>query len=228
MNFPYHAIDLTHVLDENTPTWNLDCGYRQKILADYKDFDTELKFRVNGVNMHAGIGTHMDSPAHCFSGGNSIDQIDLNSLICPCFKIDISQKSTITYSLTTQDILEFEEKHGEISKGSFVIVYMGWDNHWNNPKQYHNNYEFPSVSAEAALLFLERDIAGLGVDTLSPDRPSDGYEVHKHLLGNNKYIVENVAHATMLPETGSFSIALPLNGKDLSEAPIRLVGLLER
>jgi kynurenine formamidase len=68
--------------------------------------------------------------------------------------------------------------------------------YWDIPERYHNHYQFPTVSREAAKLLLLRNISGLGIDTLSPDGPDDDYPVHQLLLGANKYIVENVATPT--------------------------------
>ena len=64
------------------------------------------------------------------------------------------------------------------------------------------------------------------IDTLSPDLPSSGFPVHKHVLGAGKYIVENIANASKLPPVGSITLAMPIKVAGLTEAPIRLIGLL--
>lgn len=68
----------------------------------------------------------------------------------------------------------------------------------------------------------------LGIDTLSPDRSEDGFKVHKTFLGADKIILENVANLGGMPPTGSFVMILPIKIKDGTEAPVRLVGLVER
>lgn len=130
------------------------------------------------------------------------------------------------YSLTVADIQEFENQYGCISAGSFVLIRTGWEQFWPIPARYHNNYIFPSVSLDAAHYFLERNIVGLGIDTLSPDRPDNGYPVHAALLGAGKYIIENIANSHLLPATGSYVLILPLKIKDGTEAPVRLIGLI--
>lgn len=67
----------------------------------------------------------------------------------------------------------------------------------------------------------------VGIDTLSLDRPADGFPVHKLFLGNGKYIVENVANLANLPITGSCILALPIKVRGATEAPIRLIGLIK-
>lgn len=85
--------------------------------------------------------------------------------------------------------------------------------------------QFPSLSAEAAQLLIERGIAGIAIDTLSPDCPGSGDPVHRIMLSNNKYMIENIAHADQLPPVGAYVIALPLKIES-TEAPIRVVGLI--
>lgn len=178
MTFLYKLIDLTHPLDINIPSWIGDCGFNHKLHIDYSDCSGEDKFRVMTIKMHAGIRTHMDAPSHCIPFGRCIHDFDINELLMPCSVIDISEKCHERSSLTCDDIDAFESKHGLITKGSCVMVKTGWSQFWAEPAKYHNNYVFPSVAIEAATLLLKRNINALGIDTLSPDRPEDGFKVH--------------------------------------------------
>jgi kynurenine formamidase len=226
MKFPYQLIELTQALDDNSPAWDAGCGFSSSIVLDYTDCTSEPPFRVQNLTMPAGMGTHMDAPSHCCPDGLSIDQIPLDQLVAPCVVIDVSQKAHELYSVTPQDIADFEKTQGLIECDSFVIIKTGWSRFWNNPIQYLNNHKFPSISAETATLLVSRGIVGLGVDTLSPDRPDDGFPVHRILLSSGRYIVENIANNELLPSTGSFVMAFPLKIKQATEAPMRLIGLL--
>lgn len=226
--FPYTIIDLTHTLDSTIPTWSGGCGFNNDVHIDYSDCPGAYTFRVMKVKMHAGIGTHMDAPSHCIPGGKFIHDFNANDLVMPCVVIDVSDTCFERYSLSVQDVESFENKHGVIPKGSCVLVKTGWSKFWQTPATYHNNYVFPSVSAEAAELLLQREINAIGIDTLSPDRPEDGFKVHKTLLGAGKIIIENVANLDSMPPTGSFCLILPIKIKNGTEAPVRLVGLLEK
>ena len=179
------------------------------------------------MTLFAGLGTHMDAPAHCISGAKTIDAFTLNELIGPCVVIDVSEKSHADYRLLPETIIAFEQKYGPISVGSFVIIRTGWDRFWNEPEKYRNNLQFPSISHEAALLLLERKIVGLGIDTLSPDTPHSGYPVHQTLLKAGIYLIENVANSEKLPPKGSISLALPLKIEEATEAPMRFIALIE-
>ena len=69
---------------------------------------------------------------------------------------------------------------------------------------------------------------GIGVDTLSPDTGKQGFPVHDIFLGAGKYLVENIANSESLPNVGAHILVLPLKIQGGTEAPVRLVGLVEK
>lgn len=227
MTFPYKLIDLTHTLESSIPTWNGSCGFNHQIKQDYKDCSGDIKFRIMKFSMHAGVGTHMDAPSHCIAGGASIHELELDDLCMPCVVIDISDKAQERYSLTTDDVITFENTYGSIAKGSCVLIKTGWERFWHTPEQYRNNLVFPSVSHEAANLLLTRGVMALGIDTPSPDRPEDGFNVHQVFLGGGKILLENVANLNSMPPINGFVMALPIKVKEATEAPVRLVGMIK-
>lgn len=222
----FSVIDLSHIISPDTPSWTGDCGFKHELLCDYHDCTTQTKFRGQKISMFASIGTHMDAPAHCIKGGKDIASLDIKQLCVPCVVINIADRADERYMLSVTDVLNFEEKYGMIKQDSFVIVHTGWDRFWDMRDKYHNNHVFPSISAQAASLLLERGITGLGIDTLSPDRPDNDFPVHQLILGAGKYIIENIAHADQMPVVGGYLLALPLKIKSGTEAPMRLVGLV--
>jgi len=224
LSFPYKIIDLTHTLDENIPHWDEGCGFKQDNIIDYADCNTEIQFRVQQIKMQAGIGTHIDAPAHCSPHGIYINEIPLQDLIAPCVVIDVSMFAHSKYTVSLNDVKSFEQINTPINSNSLVFFRTGWEKYWDTPEQYRNHYLFPSISKDVAEYLLERGIKGIGIDTLSPDRPEDGFPVHKILLGNGKYIIENVANLKNMPIIGGFICALPLKTKGGTEAPVRLVG----
>lgn len=226
-SFPYKIIDLTHTLQDDIPSWDGGCGYTHVNRMNYDDCRSDVKFCVQDIKMNAGIGTHIDAPAHCIPNGLTVAELSLADLIAPCLVIDVSQHAHECYSISIEDIQLFEKNHGPIATGCFIMIRTGWEKFWNDPEQYRNHYRYPSVSREAAEYCLQRGIVGLGIDTLSPDRPEDGYPVHAAVLGAGKYIVENAANLSELPYTGSHILALPIKTKGGTEAPIRLIALTE-
>lgn len=167
-------IDLSHSIDENSPTWEGSaCGFSHKNLTNYgKDL-----FKVQKFEMLAGIGTHLDAPSHLFENAATIDQIPLKKLIFPIAIIDIRNKvlENDSYQATLKDVKENEATHGNIEKNSLLIFNTGWAKHWKDKKKYRNQdnnniMHFPSIAPEIAREYLDI-ISGIGLDTLSPDAP---------------------------------------------------------
>lgn len=218
-------VDLTHLITPNIPHWNSSCGFSIEMMLDY-----DQGFRTQKIAMHAGTGTHMDAPSHFVKGGMSIDDIPIDKLIVPLSVIDVSAKADASYLISPQDVDEYEKKYEPIPKGNFVIGYTGWSRFWPDIERYRNVDQkglvhFPAFSKETAQLLLNREIAGLGIDTLSPDCDLD-FPVHKLLLGNEKYIVENMANCHLLPPKGAYALLFPLN-MDSTESPMRAIGVIQ-
>lgn len=218
-------IDLTHTIEESMASWDGSCGFKSTVTLDYVGCTTDVKFRVMEFHLQAGIGTHIDAPSHCIPGGLTIDRLCLADLYMPCVVIDVSDKAHARYSVTPDDILSFEKTYGPIGQNSCVMIKTGWEQFWHEPEKYRNNLVFPAVSAEAAVALLDRGARALGIDTLSPDRPEEGYPVHQAFLGAGKVLIENVANLDQMPPCGGFILALPLKVKGATEAPLRLIGI---
>lgn len=222
----FKVIDLTQPLYENAPSWGGYCGFCLEIKKDYDQL-----FRVNRIQMDAGIGTHMDAPCHLFKDGISIEKIPLEQLITQACVIDVSNQTHPDYEISVQDIEQYETVHGHIPKKSLVIGFTGWHRFWNNATAYRNTdssgqMHFPAFSAEATKMLLTRDIAGIAIDTLSPDCLDASFSVHRLILGKGKYIIENIGDCSQIPPKGAYIIALPLKIQQSTESPIRIVALI--
>lgn len=219
-------IDLTHPISPTIPTWDGSCGFELIVATDYSDCTAPDLFRVHTMKTRAGIGTHMDAPAHCIPDAQTIESIQLEQLVTACVVIKIETKGDERYSISPARIEEFEQVNGRIPEGSFVIFHTGWDTRWNTPELYHNNHIFPSVHIDTAQILLKRNVVGLGIDTLSSDTGHDGFPVHRAFLGAGKYLVENIAHAGQLPPFGAQIFVMPMKMQDATEAPVRLIAAL--
>lgn len=218
-------IDLTHLITPNIPSWNNTCGFSIETLLDY-----DQGYRTQKLCMNGGTGTHMDAPSHFIKGGMNIDDIPIEKLIVPAAVLNLSEKADANYLISTNDINEYEKTYGRIPENCLVIGYTGWSRFWPDSERYINSdsegfFHFPSFSKEAAEALLEREISGIGIDTLSPDCDLS-FPVHKLLLTNGKYIIENLANCHLMPPQGAYVIALPLN-MDSTESAIRAVGIIQ-
>lgn len=223
-----HYVDLTHTVCSDMPSWSGSCPFHAEIKRDYDEGVRVLKYK-----MHASTGTHIDAPSHFFREGMHVADLALENLIVSCCMIDISSKRHEALQLEIEDIEAYEKKHGKIPKQSFVIARTGWEAFWKDSARYRNIKEdgvmrFPTFSKKAATYLVEKEIAGIGIDTLSPDPADSDHPVHHIVLGAGKYIVENLCNLSKLPPSGAFAIILPIKIKEGAEAPIRCVGVIPR
>lgn len=96
-----------------------------------------------------------------------------------------------------------------------------------HPQYKQPRMHFPGLAADAATwLVQERSVAGLGIDTLSPDPgAAEGFAVHNIVLGADKYILENL-NLEGVPARGAAALVAPTNLKGAPEAPVRVFALL--
>ncbi|XP_074661829.1 isatin hydrolase-like isoform X2 [Tubulanus polymorphus] len=198
---------------------------------------------IENGNYESGehVGTHMDSPAHFIYGGWHVDEIPTYRLIGPAVKISVRTQAATNkdYSLTTNDVLAWESKHGRIPDGAILFLESGTSRFYDEGmKKYagadqfmdeNNNvlFHFPGFSSEVAdFLVKHRRIVGVCVDAPSFDiGPSTTLPVHHIFLGNKIWAIENVADMTALPTTGSIATVYPMKIRGGSGAPTRVVAI---
>lgn len=191
------VVDLSHVFGTNIPTYLLD----EK--PQHEDFVTVENdgFYIQRWNFTEHAGTHVDIPAHFIADGETVDNYPADLLISPAVVIDISAKSAenADAALDVADIEAWESANGEIPTGSLVFLYSGWDTRWSDPEAFRNAdadgvQHYPGFSPEAATFLVEqRDIRGIGVDTLSLDiGTSTTFDVHVTILAAGKYGIEGL------------------------------------
>lgn len=181
--------------------------------------------------MHAGIGTHIDAPSHFIPNGQNIGDMPIEHFICPGHLIDVRSKVTPEYLITLTDIHDYEHSYGPLREGSVVIGFTGWLERWGQNEKYRNEdtsgrMRFPGFHHEAASYLVEKNIYGIGIDTLSPDGCTEGFPVHHIILGANKYIIENLTNLSLLPKNNFYIITLPIKVSIGTEAACRTIAIV--
>ncbi len=223
-------VDLTHDLHRDMPFWPGTAPFVIERLADY-----DKGYRMHRFSLWENIGTHIDAPAHFIEGGRSVHELGLNDLVAPVAVINVQDRVALDpdYQLSVQDVLTWEEQNGRVRPGSLVVMNTGWYKKFSDPKAYINQDEtgvlhFPGFSAAAAQLLVERDIAGIGIDTLSLDPGNDlSFPVHKVILEAGKFQVENMNNLDALPAAGAVAVIGVLPVEDASQAQARIFAFME-
>lgn len=156
--------------------------------------------------------THLDVPAHFVAGGRFSPEITLEELVRPLAVVDISSRAAANADaeVLVSDLVAFERREGRIKRGSVVAMNSGWAARSGSVAAYRNvgadgRQHFPGFSKAAVEWLLEeRDIAGIGVDTLSLDPGrSQTFDAHVTLLRANRYGIENLANLHRVPPRGA-------------------------
>ena len=226
-------MDLSHKIDENSPKFPALPALEKETLFTLKDGFYVQKFSVVGQ-----YGTHIDAPIHFVEGGRWLDEIELKDLLLPLYVIDKSAEVAANndYEITKQDILDFEEKYGEIIPESFVAFRSDWSKRWPNYDEIRNLdknevQHTPGWSREALeFLIKERKVKAVGHETLDTDSgvsaAAEGLVNEYYLLEQDIYQVEVLANLDQVPATGALiSVAYP-NWTEATGSPARVVAIL--
>lgn len=211
------TVDLTYPLDESNPYWPGDNygPFSYDVIATFEK-DNVLS---GAFSMPEHLGTHLDAPNHFVKGQVGVDEIPLEKLVAPLVVIDIrtAVSDDADYQLTVDDLNAWEQRNGFIPPRSVVFALTGWGTRWSDFESYKNadgegTLHFPGFSPESAeWLVQEREISGLGIDTLSVDPGvSQDFAVHHIVHGSGGYHIENAARLDEVPETGAWLLAAPI------------------
>jgi kynurenine formamidase len=225
--------DLTHLLRPGFPVYpgtQPPEGFKRETT----DFIAQGGFYVNRWELTEHVGTHLDAPAHRFAGADTLEKLPLAKMLLPAAVIDIRDRAARDHdaTLTPDDILAWERRHGRLPAGAAVFLNSGWDGRADAGEPFLNRdaagvMHFPGVSVEAAeFLVREREVALMGVDTLSLDAgPSEDYPAHSTLLGAGVWGAECVANLGAIPPAGAMVFAGAPKVEGASGGPVRLLAI---
>lgn len=226
------VIDLSHTLGPDLP--DFQPGKTQFVYQKVHSIATN-GYASGKFTCPEHYGTHIDAPSHFVDGATSIDKLQAQDLVLPCVVIDVRKeaKDNPDYALTVAKIEAFE-KQGQIPTGAAVLLLTGWSERWSEAKAYINQdskgtMHFPAFSKESAnFLLAKRKVRALGVDTISADiGASTTYDVHKIMLQQGKYLIENLNNLDKLKARGCTLICAPLPLKGGTGSPARIMALVK-
>jgi kynurenine formamidase len=225
------AHDLTHTFTPTIP-----------VFPSFKPIQIRPKFSIakdgffaNEITFDEHTGTHMDGPAHFVAGQMTADKLPADKFFAPLAVVSIDGRAATNADalLTVDDILAWEKRHGRLPAGAFVAMYSGWESRIGNADRFLNRdangtMHAPGFSEEAArFLVKERDIVGVGVDTLSLDAASaQQFVAHLALLGAGKYGVELLANLNTVPPSGATIIVGAPKHEGASGGPARVYAVV--
>lgn len=240
-------IDLTHTLNESFPSLQLPEPFAQTsgfIKHKISQFDENGPgWYWNNFTCGEHTGTHFDAPAHWISGRdypeNTVDTIPVENFIRPAVVIDASAEvaQDENWLLTPEFLQAWEEKHGKIPAGAWVLFRTDWSKRLEQSAEAYLNMKengpnTPGPSAEAVeWLIKERDVHGFGVETINTDAglsyawPTP-FPCHSLMHGANRYGLQCLKNLDQLPATGAVILSAPLKIEEGSGSPLRVLALV--
>ena len=200
--------DLTHTVGPDFPVFP---GYDPMRIESFSTIEDD-GFNSKTLTFNEHTGTHLDAPLHVAADGESADRYPVERFLAPLAVVDISSRaaSDADATLTVDDLLAWEDAHGPLPAGAFVAMHSGWAEKANDPAAFLNADDsdalhFPGFAPEVGEFLLgERDVVGIGTDTLSLDPGnSEDLAIHSTWLPAGRYGIENLAGLGAVAPSGA-------------------------
>jgi kynurenine formamidase len=238
------VVDLTQPLGPHTPVIGLppifasSPGFSMETISRYDERGPAWYW--NTIHLGEHTGTHFDAPVHWITGKdlpeNRCDTIPARRFIGPACVIDVTREvaQNPDFLLMPEHILAWEQQHGRIPSGAWVLLRTDWSKR-TDPQAFLNVAEdgphspgFHKTASE--LLAYERDVLGVGVETVGTDAGQAGtfdppFPNHAIMHGAGKFGLASLCNLDQLPTTGAIVIAAPLKIVDGSGSPLRVLAL---
>lgn len=203
-------IFLSHILNENTPTY----GDRNKFVVEKKsDMDKGDVANDTHITTTVHIGTHIDMPYHFYKDGQTIESYDADFWV---FKtplvVEVYQDEVIIKEKLLDKLKNIDDRGYDI-----LIVKTGSDTFRNQKRFVESNYGFhPDIYDYLVEHF--QSIRVIGFDSISVSSFSDrmlGRESHKRFLNpSNPILLLEDMKLDMINEDSQF--------KTITIAPLRI------
>ena len=238
------VVDLTQPLSPDTPVIGLppmfasSPGFSTELISKYDDKGPGWYWSTIRLGEHTG--THFDAPIHWITGKdlphNACDTIPARRFVGPACVIDVTADvaKNEDFLLTPPRVTEWEKEHGRIPAGSWVLLRTGWSKR-TAAKAFLNVRDdgphSPGFDPKtSALLARERDILGVGVETVGTDAGQAGkfdppFANHATMHGAGRFGLASLCNLDQLPPTGAIVIAAPLKIVKGSGSPLRVLAI---
>ena len=188
-------IDISRTISNGMPVFPGDAEVNL-IKRSSLETDGFVSYRLD-IGLH--VGTHIDAPMHMVDDKRFVSDFDISKFIGKGVLLNVAEENPIIMKPDYKQI---------ISEDSIVLLHTGHDRFWSeSPEEYYGNY--PSVDPSLAEFLVSKKIKMLGMDMPSPDHAP--YNIHKILLENDIFLLENLTNLQVLEGVSEFEVmAFPL------------------
>jgi kynurenine formamidase len=240
------VIDLTAPLSSSTPTLQLPPQFGQTAKFEFEEIsrydERGPAWYWNNFRTGEHTGTHFDAPKHWITGqdGEDVASAPPRRLVGPAAVLDFSTHAAENpdFLLDVDDIRAWENDHGLLPEGGWLLYRTGWDARSGSQEAFLNADEdgphTPGMSVECAHWLAEQSpVIGLGVETVGTDAGAAAgfdpmFPCHTLMHGAGKYGLTQLQNLAQLPPVGAVVIVAPLKIVGGSGSPARVLALVER
>jgi kynurenine formamidase len=237
-------VDLTQPLGPETPVIGLppifasSPGVSIDVISRFDEKGPGWYWNVISMGEHTG--THFDAPIHWITGKdlpqNACDTIPARRFVGPACVIDVEAQveHNPDFLLMPEHVEQWERTHGRIPAGAWVLLRTGWSRR-TDPHAFLNvgsdgphSPGFHQTTSQ--LLAAERDVLGVGVETVGTDAGQAGtfdppFPNHATMHGAGKFGLASLTNLDQLPPTGAVVVAAPLKLVGGSGSPLRVLAI---
>jgi arylformamidase len=164
-------------------------------------------YLISSLKLSSHTGTHIDAPVHYLKTGDTIDTIQLDSILGTCRVIDLDQ---------IEGIISCNNLKGRVGDETRILLKTSF----SGKNIFAEGY--PSLGLDAARYIVSCGVKCIGIDSPSIESFQCDGSVHRHLLNNNCIIIE-LLDLSGVPEGVYEMVALPLRLTGLDGAPARVI-----
>jgi len=202
--------DISMPLSNNLVSWP---GDPQINLNKKRSISNGDACNLTSLEMSTHSGTHIDAPYHFIEDGYTSEFIPLDVLIGRCVVIEVKCK----YYIEVDDFIDYSIRRND------RVIFKTLNSEYFSSGQTNINFNFVSLSLDAAVFLKEKGVILVGIDYLSIEKyGSVDHEVHEVLLGNNIIVLEGL-DLSNVPEGNYHLTCLPLKILGSDGAPARAV-----
>ncbi|MFW6279242.1 MAG: cyclase family protein [Bacillota bacterium] len=197
-------IDISMPIHEEMPVYKdrKEKSPEIKIISDHQQGEV----RETEIKMNLHTGTHFDAPLHMVAGAETMETYSLDKFITPCRVLDLTEKDE---KITARDL-----KEQEINEDEFIL--------FKTRNSFADNFttDFVYLEQTGAEFLAEKQIKGVGTDSLGIERAQPDHKTHKTLLSREIIILEGLRLKEVA--AGAYKLlALPLRIANVEAAPAR-------
>ena len=212
------VIDLTHTITCEMPVYP---GTEPPVFSPANSYE-ENGFKETRISFYTHTGTHMDPPAHLFSGRTTLDRFPPDQFIGKALVIDcrsLHEGEPIT--------MDFLKRYGEKADAAdFLLFCLGWDKFWGTDAYFG---DYPCIGDAVLEHILQGRYKGIGFDVIGLDPIADeNLTRHKKLFASKEIVnIENLCHLEQCGSELFWFSCFPLKIDDCDGSPIRAVAWFE-